>query len=89
MIDHTRAFRRFTQLKNPQIIRYCERSVWERLRTLDDDLIKERLGEFLTSLEISSLLKRREKLVEHLQNQIARRGEAIVLWDFGELKRRN
>ena len=27
MIDHTRAFRRFTQLRNPQIIRYCERSV--------------------------------------------------------------
>ena len=89
MIDHTRAFRKFTQLRNPQIIRYCERSVWERLRTLDDDLIKERLAQFLTSREISSLLKRREKLVEHLQGQIAKRGVGAVLWDFKEFKRKN
>ena len=88
MIDHTRAFRRFTKLRNPQIVRYCERSVWDRLRTLDDDLIKERLGQFLTSWEINGLLKRREKLVEHLQSQIATRGEGAVLWDFKEFKRK-
>ncbi len=88
MIDHTRAFRRFPQLRNPQVIRYCERSVWDKLRALDDDLIKERLGQFLTSGEISTLLKRREKLVEHLQCQIATRGEATVLWDFEEFKRK-
>ncbi len=89
MIDHTRAFRRFKKLKNPDIVRYCERSVWDRLRTLDDALIKERLGPFLTSWEINGLLKRREKLVEHLQSQIAARGERAVLWSFQEFKKKN
>ena len=62
---------------------------WDRLRTLDDDLIKERLAQFLTSREIRGLLKRRQKLLEHLQNQIATRGEATVLWDIKEFKRKD
>ena len=85
MIDHTRAFRRFDELKKAASIRYCEQGVWEKLQTLDDELIEDRLQEFLNDAEIRALLSRRKELVSHLQEQIKKRGEAPVLWAFEEL----
>ena len=86
MIDHTRAFRRFSRLKNPSVLRYCERSVLKKLKTLDGERVKQRLKELLTGREISSLLKRRDELVKHFQHQIDTRGEQVVLWDFQEFR---
>ena len=82
MIDHTRAFRRFSDLNNPEALVKCERNLWEKLRTLDDVTVKHRLKKFLRPTEIKALLKRRDKLVEHIQHLIQERGEERVLYTF-------
>ncbi|MFQ5818087.1 MAG: hypothetical protein ACE5H2_09075, partial [Terriglobia bacterium] len=80
MIDHTRAFRRSPDVKTPEAIVQCERNLWEKLRTLDEEVVKQQLKKYLRSSEIKALLKRREKLVNHIQKLIEERGEAGVLY---------
>ncbi len=81
MIDATRAFRPVNHLRNPRIVRHCERGVWERLNSVTDDEIRRRLDPYLGSFEMSCLLKRRQRLVEHLEELIRTRGEEVVLFD--------
>jgi len=82
LIDHTRAFRRHTVLKEPKGIVQCERNLWERLRTLDEEAARQHCKKYLRSPEIEALLKRRKKLVEHIQKLIAERGQQQVLFTF-------
>jgi hypothetical protein len=79
-IDHTRAFRTFSQLSDPESIRYCDRNLWNKLQTLDTGEVKTRLKEYLRDNEISALLKRRKVLVEHIEGLIEERGAGQVLF---------
>jgi hypothetical protein len=85
LIDHTRAFRSFTKLRKPEVIRYCERRVWERLQNLDETEISERLSPFLNEKERNAVMKRRAALVKHIQHLIDERGEGKVLFSFPAL----
>ncbi len=82
LIDHTRAFRPVSELRNGSTIILCERSVWEKLRNLEDTVIKERLGEYLDTFEMKTLLKRKQKLIDHVQTLIEKRGQDTVLFDL-------
>jgi hypothetical protein len=81
-IDHTRAFRAFSQLSNFDEIHQIEEGMWKRLCDLDEEEVKERLHDCLRSTEISTLLKRRDLLVTKIQNLIDERGEEEVLFRF-------
>jgi hypothetical protein len=80
MIDHTRTFPRISDLPQPNLIRQCERELWEALQKLDEASVKKQLGEYLESPERKALLKRREKLIDHIQSMIEQRGEEEVLF---------
>ena len=82
MIDHTRAFRRSSDVKNLKAISHCERNLWEKLRTLDEAVVNQRLKKLLRSTEIKAMLKRREQLVDHIRKLITERGEERVLYTF-------
>lgn len=82
MIDATRAFRPTDELKNEKTIRYCERTVWERLQAMDEEQVKESLDDYLGTFELRTLLKRRKKLIEHVQSLIEDRGEEVVLFEL-------
>lgn len=81
-IDATRAFQPKSELKGPKLIQKCERTVWERLQTLEDDLIEDCLDEYLESGQIKALLKRRELLVEYIRELIETKGEQNVLFQL-------
>ncbi len=80
-IDHTRAFRGSTRVdtKNLTVV---ERSLWEGLRALDPEAVRERVGPFLTDRELNALLGRAEKLVDHFDQLIRRHGEARVVYSY-------
>jgi hypothetical protein len=82
MVDHTRTFRRETDVPYVDQIILCERKFWQRLQQVEDETIRQRLKGILHDSELNSLLKRRQKLVEYLRERIASRGEADVLFSW-------
>lgn len=79
-IDHTRAFQQVPSVISS--IEVCERSFYERLRSLDPKLLRRRLRPYLTVAEIGALSRRRQQLLEHLERLIAERGEGAVLFEL-------
>ena len=67
-IDHTRAFRKWTSLKNPQHVTRCDREVFEKLKALDRDTLKKELGKYLDDGQIKSLLTRRDEIVKKIES---------------------
>ena len=84
MIDHTRAFRRNPTLQNADALNQCERGMYERLKALDEAVVRERLKAYLSTFEIDALLKRRKLILERLDKLIAERGEDKVLYTYTE-----
>jgi hypothetical protein len=82
MIDHTRSFARISDLPKPNLIQFCERDLWQALQSLDEEVVKERLKDYLKSGELKSMFKRREKLVAYLEDRIEQHGEKKVLFSF-------
>jgi len=81
-IDHTRAFQTDRNLRNPENITFCERRLFERLRVLTDDEIKDAMAAYLDGREIGALLRRRARVVEHIEKLIEENGEDAVLFDY-------
>ena len=80
MIDHTRAFRRWKELMNPEQVQFAERSLWEKLQTLDETEVRAKLKDFLKPAELNGLIERKGLLVDHIQKLIDDRGEKAVLF---------
>lgn len=66
-IDHTRAFRRHKSLKAPAHVSRCDRQVFERLKALTFDAIKQQLDEYLDDGQIRAILARRDAIVAKLE----------------------
>jgi hypothetical protein len=80
--DHTGAFRIRRQLQDPESLIRCDRTLLGRLRVLNRELFQRTLGKYLSSEQLDALEARRELLVKHFDEQIARKGEAAVLYDL-------
>ncbi len=79
MIDHTRAFQRRAGLLNPERVTQVNRQTWERFRSLTDEDLSDTVRPFLSPAEISMLLLRRQRLLDHFEELIATRGEDVVV----------
>lgn len=63
MIDHTRAFRMQTDLREPKNLVQCERNLLTRLKELTDESLTREIGAYVNKMEIKGLLARRDKIV--------------------------
>ena len=66
LIDHTRAFRKFSTLRVPAQITRCDRLVYEAMKKLDRETLKKEVGKQLDDGQIKSLLARRDAIVKKL-----------------------
>jgi hypothetical protein len=82
LIDHTRAFRLGKSLLKPELLARCDRALLERLKALTPDLLAQAVGGSLNRLEQEALLARRDLIVKHYDDRIARLGEPVVLFTF-------
>jgi hypothetical protein len=80
--DHTGSFRSRTQLEDADSLTGCPRNVLARLRELNRQRLHQTLGRYLSSQQLDALEARRALLVRNFDDQIARRGEAAVLYDL-------
>jgi hypothetical protein len=80
LIDHTRAFRLNNNLLKPEQLSRCDRGLLERLRALTPESLSQAVGNSLTKQEQEALLARRDKIIKHYEDRIARLGEPVVLF---------
>lgn len=74
MIDHTRAFRKWTSLRNPAAITHCKPPLLQALKHLRRADVARDLGPFLTDAEIDGLMARRDLIVSKLEG----RGDGVI-----------
>ncbi|HUG54632.1 MAG TPA: hypothetical protein VMR21_13580 [Vicinamibacteria bacterium] len=83
MIDHTRAFKTFKEIKAAKDLGpRCERRLLAGMRRLEAATLKERMKDLLSPYQIDGLLARRDFIVRHYDEKIARQGEEAVLYDL-------
>ena len=82
MIDHTRAFRLMNKLENPKNLVQCDKNVLAKLKALDKKAIQQRVGKYLTGMEVDGILKRRDQIVKFFDEEVAKKGESAVLYDL-------
>jgi hypothetical protein len=80
MIDFTRAFRLYHDVKEPRGLTNCDRQLFEKLRQLDKTELLARTMGHLTKGEVEAVMARRDKIVAHFQKLIAEKGEKAVLY---------
>ena len=80
MVDFTRAFRLYHDLRNPDNLVRCSRELLEKLRVLDSEKLSAEAGDYLTDMEIEGVMMRRDKIVAHFEKLIAEKGESAVLY---------
>jgi hypothetical protein len=73
MIDHTRAFRKWPQLRNPAAVTRCNPDLLRALKNLRRSEVARDLGPYLTDEEIDALMTRRDLIVQKLEFTSARR----------------
>jgi len=82
LIDHSRSFQTFAELRNPERLTRFSRSLLEGLERLEYAELKQRLGEpnYLLDGQIKALLTRRDRILELAEQRIAEFGEGAVLY---------
>jgi hypothetical protein len=92
LIDHSRSFRtskKFTtkliygekHKEGARLMKELPRSFVEKLREMNQEVIREVVGEYLTDKEIDAVLKRRDLIIQWIDNRIKEMGEDKVLYD--------
>ena len=81
LIDFTRAFRIHKNLREPKNIANVriDRRFYSGLRQLSAENLTSKLGDVLRKPEIQALLARRDRIVSHFEQQIAKKGEAAIV----------
>jgi hypothetical protein len=83
LIDFTRAFRIYEQLRDPEnLVPRIDRRVWQGIQDLTRENVEAAMDGLLGGLELNGLLERREVIVEYFEAQIAEKGEAAVVFDL-------
>jgi hypothetical protein len=79
-IDFSRAFRLYHEVQSLNDLPMCDRQLLQKLRELNGAEVLEKTKSHLTKPEVEALMVRRDKIVAHFQELIAKQGEGAVLY---------
>ncbi len=89
LIDHSRTFRTsqkftekllFTDKESPMVMNELPRAFVEKIKTLNFELMKNIVGEYLTDEEINAVVLRKDLLLKEIEKRIKKYGEDKVLY---------
>ncbi len=80
MIDFTRAFRLWPELKYPADLSQIDRTLLARLRALDADRVRAATAHCVSPFEATAMMKRRDALVTHFDQLVKEKGAGAVLY---------
>lgn len=80
LVDFTRAFRIWPDLRRVADLHKCDGSLLAKLRELTLETLERRTYPHLSRFQMQALLARRDKLVAHFEKLISARGEQNVLY---------
>ena len=91
LIDHSRSFRtsnRFTKnliydekyKEGARLMKQLPRDFVDKLKSLNQEITKDIVGEYLTEEEIEAVLMRRDLIIDWINNRIEKLGEDKVLY---------
>jgi hypothetical protein len=80
LIDHSRTFRPFTELRTPKLMTTFSRALLTKLETLNEPLLKEHVGKYLSPYQIQGLLARRDAILALSKQLAAQKGAGTVLY---------
>jgi hypothetical protein len=80
LIDHTRSFTPYPNLRNADNLNRCSRKILANMKNLTKESVTKAEGDALTSQEIDALLQRRDKIVSFFEKRAAEKGEDAVLF---------
>ncbi len=80
MIDFTRAFRLYRDIRDPKNLERCDRQLLEKLRQLNYNDVLEQTKPYLNKGEVQGVMARRDKVVKYFEKLIAQKGENQVLY---------
>jgi hypothetical protein len=82
MIDFTRSFRTHKDIAEVKNLVQCDRKLLAKMKELKKDVLKEKMGRYLTGVEIDGLLARRDRIVKFFEDEVTKKGEEAVLFDL-------
>jgi hypothetical protein len=80
LIDHSRSFRPIRELRDADKLTRFSRSLLTGLERLEQQDLRKRVGRYLSSAQISTMLRRRDTILERARTLVAERGEAVVIY---------
>jgi hypothetical protein len=78
MIDHSRCFKSVGGVKDVNDLKIFSLSLMKAMAELNEGTVKERCSRWLTSHEISTLMKRRDILVDYYKKVFKEKGNSIT-----------
>jgi hypothetical protein len=79
-VDFSRAFRTWKKLRNPENLVMCDKTLFEKLKTLNEADVKAATKKQLDGSEIKGLLARRDLIVAAFNKLAAEKGDAAVFY---------
>jgi hypothetical protein len=80
LIDHTRSFTPYKNIRNKASLTRCSRALLAQLAALTETAIAKQVGTSLTRTEIAALLSRRDRVVAFFKEEVNTKGEQNVLF---------
>jgi hypothetical protein len=79
-VDNSRGFRVQTELLAPEDLQCFSRTALEKLKALDLPLLEEKLGAWVSKMQLEGLLARRDAILAIVEKRCKLKGEGAVLF---------